>query len=169
MSKKETVELLAAVYPDQAHAKVVFDMLHEMHKATTITLVDSALITKDDDGKIHVKETTEFTTRKGARRGAIITGVLGLIYPPSLIVSLAVGGGIGALVGKARDTGIKNPKLKEVADRLEPGKAAVVALADDWSTVKVQNALAGYEGTLVIQAVDEETIKELFLAAGAES
>jgi uncharacterized membrane protein len=165
----EAVQLLAAVYPDQEHAKVTFDMLHEMHRASTITLVDSAMITKDDEGKIKIKETTEFTTRKGARRGAIITGVLGLIYPPSLLGSIAVGGVIGALTGKARDTGIKNPKLKEIADQLEPGKAAVIALVEDWSTVKAQNALAGYEGTLVIQAVDEETLKELYMAAGAES
>ena len=165
----DAVQLLAAVYPDQEHAKVTFDMLHEMHRASTITLVDSAMITKDEEGKLKIKETTEFTTRKGARRGAIITGVLGLIYPPSLLGSIAVGGVIGALTGKVRDTGIKNPQLKEIADRLEPGKAAVIALVEDWSTVKVQNALKGYEGTLVIEAVDEETLKELYMAAGAES
>jgi uncharacterized membrane protein len=132
-------------------------------------LVDSALITKDEDGKLKVEETTELTTRKGARRGAIITGVLGIIYPPSLLGSVLVGGAIGAVAGRLRDTGIKNPQLKEIADRLEPGKAAVIALAEDWSTPKVQGALAGYEGSLVIQAVDEATLKELYMAAGAES
>jgi uncharacterized membrane protein len=167
MSK--SVQLLAAVYPDVEHAKVTFDMLHEMHRATTVTLVDSAMITKDDEGKIKVQETKELTVRKGARRGAIITGVLGLIYPPSLLGSVLVGGAIGAVAGRARDIGIKNPKLQEVADRLEPGKAAVVALAEESSTAKVQQALAGYEGTLVIQALDEETLKELYLAAEAEA
>jgi uncharacterized membrane protein len=167
MSK--TVQLLAAVYPDRDHAKVTFDMLHEMHRATNITLVDSALITKNEEGKLKVEETTELTTRKGARRGAIITGVLGIIYPPSLLGSVLVGGAIGAVAGRLRDTGIKNPQLKEIADRLEPGKAAVIALAEDWSTPKVQGALEGYEGTLVIQVVDEETLKELYMAAGAES
>jgi uncharacterized membrane protein len=163
MSKN--VQLLAAVYPDQEHAKVTFDMLHEMHRATNITLVDSAMITKNEDGKIKIEETKELTTRKGAKRGAIITGVLGVIYPPSLLGSVLVGGAIGAVAGRLRDTGIKNPQLKEIADRLEPGKAAVIALAEEASTAKVQQALAGYEGTLVIQALDEETLKELYLAA----
>ena len=163
MSK--AVQLLAAVYPDREHAKVTFDMLHDMHRATTITLVDSAMITKNDEGKIKIEETTELTTRKGAKRGAIITGVLGVIYPPSLLGSALVGGAIGAVAGRLRDTGIKNPQLKEIADRLEPGKAAVIALAEESSTVKVQQALAGYEGTLVIQALDEDTLKELYLAA----
>jgi len=163
MSK--TVQLLAAVYPDREHAKVTFDMLHQMHRAGRITLVDSALVRKNDDGKIKVEETSELTVRKGARRGAIITGVLGLIYPPSLLGSVLVGGAIGAVAGRLRDTGIKNPQLKEIADRLEPGKAAVIALAEDPSTARVQGALEGYEGTLIIQVLDEETLKELYKAA----
>jgi uncharacterized membrane protein len=164
----KTAQLLAAVYPDTEHAKVTFDMLRNMHRASTITLIDSALVTKNDDGKIKIEETTELTTGKGARRGAIIMGVFGLIYPPSLLGSILVGGGVGAVAGRLRDTGIKNPQLKEIADQLEPGKAAVIALADDFSSVDVQRALEGYEGTLIIQAVDEQTMKELFKAAGAE-
>jgi uncharacterized membrane protein len=159
------VQLLAAVYPNEEHAKTTIDMLHEMHRAANIDLVDSAMITKNEDGKIKVHETKELTTGKGARRGAIITGVIGLIYPPSLIASALVGGAIGAVAGKVRDTGIKNPKLKEIADNLEPGKAAVIALVDESSTLAVQNALEGYEGTLVIQALDKETVKELYIAA----
>jgi uncharacterized membrane protein len=161
------VQLLAAVYPDREHAQVTFDMLQKMHRAATITLIDSALVVKNDQGKIKVQETTELTTRKGARRGAIIMGVFGLIYPPSLLGSLFVGGTAGAIAGRLRDTGIKNPELKEIADRLEPGKAAVLALADDWSTLDVQQALEGYEGTLIIRALDEQTVKELYKAAGS--
>jgi uncharacterized membrane protein len=163
----KSVQLLAAVYPDREHGQVTFDMLQKMHRAATIDLVDAALITKNDEGKIKIEETTEFTTVKGARRGAIIMGVFGFIYPPSLLGSMLVGGTIGALAGRLRDTGIKNPQLREIADGLEPGKSAVIALADDWSTYDVQRALEGYEGTLVIQVLDEAAVKELYKAAGA--
>jgi uncharacterized membrane protein len=161
------VQVLAAVYPDREHAKVTFDMLWEMHRAVTITLVDAALITKDDQGKIKIEETSELTSRKGARRGAIVTGVLGLIYPPSLIVSVFAGGAIGALAGRLRDTGIKNENLKEVAEQLEPGKAAVVVLAEEASVLKLQQALEGYEGTLVTEAVDEDLVKQLYKDTGS--
>jgi len=167
MSETKSVQLLAAVYPDEEHAKTTIDMLHDMHRAANIDLVDSAMITKDAEGKIKVHETKELTTAKGARRGAIIAGVVGLIYPPSLIGSALVGGVIGAVAGRIRDTGIKNPQLKEIADKLEPGKAAVIALVAEESTLAAQNALAGYEGTLVIQALDEATVKELYKAAHA--
>ena len=162
MSKKKG-ELLAAVYPNEEHAKTTLDMLVAMHKNVTITLIDAAMVTKDDDGKIHVEETAELTTRKGAKRGAIVAGVFGLIFPPSLIASVLVGGGVGALAGKLCDTGINSDQIKDIADKIEPGKAAVIALTEGEFGPQVQMALTGYEGTLLIQAVSEDTLKQIYL------
>jgi len=160
-----SAHLLAAIYPDQEHAQVILDMLERMHRADTITLVDSALITKNDKGKLQTQETKELTTKKGARRGAIIMGSLGLLFPPTIIAAAVTGGAIGAIAGKLRDSGIKNKQLRELAERLEPGKAIVVALAADDSLASVQTALAGYEGELVVAAIDEETLTEFHRAA----
>jgi uncharacterized membrane protein len=159
MSK--STQLLAAVYPDREHARVILDMLERMHRAITIDLVDAALVTKDDQGKLQVEETKELTTRKGAKRGAIIMGSLAILFPPSVIGSAIAGGAIGAIAGKLRDSGVKNKQLRELAEGLEPGKAVVVALVADASVVKAQSALEGYEGKLVIAAIDEETMIEL--------
>jgi uncharacterized membrane protein len=70
----------------------------------------------------------------------IVTGILGVIYQPSLIASLAVGGALGGLVGCLRDTWIKMPQLEAVAEQLAPGKVARVVLGEADSTLKVQNA-----------------------------
>jgi uncharacterized membrane protein len=157
----KSTHLLAAVYPDRDHAQVILDMLERMHRAVTITLVDAALVTKDDQGKLQIEETKELTTRKGARRGAIIMGSLAILFPPSVIGSAIAGGAIGALAGRVRDSGVKTDQMRQIAEGLEPGKALVVALADDESVVRVQAALEGYEGTLVIAAIDEETMIQL--------
>jgi uncharacterized membrane protein len=164
MSK--TVNVMAAVYPDRDKAKVTIDMLQQMHRAVTITLLDAALLTKDDQGKIHIEESKELTTGKGARRGAIIAGAFGLIFPPSLIASALAGGAIGAVAGRARDTGIKHDRLNQFAEQLEPGKAAVVALAEDEWVLPIQQALVGYEGTLITEPLDEETQKAIYVAEG---
>ena len=163
----ESVQMLAAVYPDRAHAEVILDMLERMHHANTITLLDAALVTKDDQGKITTEETKELTTRKGAKRGALITGAFGLIFPPSLIGSVIAGGAIGALAGRFRDTGIKNDQMHELADRLDSGKAALIALAENDSVLKVKQALVGYEGTLVNEVIDEETARALYNSKAA--
>lgn len=157
-------ELLAAVYPNEEHAKTTLDMLESMHRAVTITLIDAAMVTKDADGKVHVKETAELTTRKGATRGAVIAGVFGLIFPPSLIASVLAGGAVGAIAGKLRDTGIKSAQITDIANQIEPGKAAVIALTEGEFGPQVQQALTGYEGTLLIQAVSEEDLKKIYEA-----
>ena len=98
------LELMAAVYKDEEGAKTVLDTLEMMHSASNITLADAAIVMKDDDGKLKIKETREVTAAKGAKRGAVVTGVLGLIFPPALIASVLAGGVIGGAWGRLRDT-----------------------------------------------------------------
>jgi uncharacterized membrane protein len=160
-SMDKSVHLMAGVYADHERGKVILDMLQAMHREGTITLVDAALLTKTDDGKLHVSETAELTGRKGARRGAVIMGVIGLIYPPSFIATVIAGGGIGALAGKLRDTGIKKDEMREISERLEPGKAAVLALAEAESVPAIEKALQGYEGQLLTQELGAETAEDL--------
>jgi uncharacterized membrane protein len=163
----EQLELLAAVYADEERARTVLGMLERMHRAGTITLADAALVTKDQQGKVHIRETRELTAKKGARRGAIIAGVLGLIYPPSLIATVLAGGGIGALAGKLRDTGVKTGELQAIAGSLDAGKAAVVALAEAETAARTAKALQGYDGQLIRQAISGEAAAAVEQAAGA--
>lgn len=168
MRGPKSVDVVAAVYPDREHAQVILDMLKKMHSATTITLVDAALATKDESGQIHIDETHEVTTKKGAIRGAAVTGILGVIYPPSLIASLVVGGGIGGLMGKLRDTGIKLPQIESIAKDLEPGKAAVIALVDSENMEQTRKAMDNYGGTVVTQQLDSAHAEELLGAVTEE-
>jgi uncharacterized membrane protein len=163
MSK--SAHMLAAIFPDREHAKVILDMLESMHYAHRVKLVDAALVTKDDQGKLQIEETKELTTRKGARRGAVIMGSMAILFPPTIIASAVAGGVIGAVAGRLRDSGIKNKQMRELAERLQPGEAIVVALAEDESVLRVQSALEGYEGQLVIAEIDEEAMIELHKAA----
>jgi uncharacterized membrane protein len=160
---KDEVTLLAAKYPNEEHAKTTLDMLEQMHRALTITMKDAAMITRDDDGKVKVHEIHEVTTKKGAVRGGIVTGILGVIYPPSLIASVLAGVGLGGIWGRIRDTGIKTDKIKELADSLQPGQAAVIALVSQDTAMATQRALKGYEGDLVTEVFDEKALKQEFI------
>jgi uncharacterized membrane protein len=164
----KSAELLIAVYPNHEQAALILDTLKQMHQGGTITLIDSALVTKDPDGKVKIEETEELTARKGARRGAIAAGIFGIIYPPSLIISIAAGSAVGAMSGILRDTGVKKQRLDQVGKELEPGKSAVVALAEgDW-VMRIQSTLQGYDGELVTHVIDEDTVKKLYEQAELE-
>jgi uncharacterized membrane protein len=164
MSDKQ-LELLAAVYSDMDRAQTICDMLEQMHRATTITLDDAAIVTKDQDGKLQIHETREVTTAKGAKRGAIAAGLFGLVFPPSLIVSAVAGGVVGGLWGKLRDTGIKTKSIKDLGETLEPGKAAVVALVDPASVHATETALKGYDGELIRQSFNAKETADVQAAA----
>jgi uncharacterized membrane protein len=166
MSDKQ-LELLAAVYADMDRAQTICDMLEQMHRATTITLDDAAIVTRDSEGKLQIHETHEVTTAKGAKRGAIAAGLFGLVFPPSLIVSAVAGGAVGALWGKLRDTGIKTQAIKQLGERVEPGKAAVVALVDQASVAATDRALQGYDGELIRQSFSAKETAEVEAAAKA--
>ena len=162
------LEVIAAVYTDEERARTIADMLEQMHRATTITMDDCAILTKGADGKLQIHETHEVTTGKGAKRGAIAAGVVGLIFPPSLIATALAGGAIGAVWGKIRDTGIKNSALKDLGEKLEPGQATVVALVDAGSTHAVEVAMQGYDGEVVKHAFSEKESADIEAAAKTE-
>jgi hypothetical protein len=58
------------------------------------------------DGKVKIEETADPSGKTWGKRGAIAGGVVGLIFPPSMIAGALVGGAGGGIWGKFRDTGL---------------------------------------------------------------
>lgn len=162
---KGDVHLAVGYFDKQEDAELVFQTLDSMNRFDTINLVDIAMLTKDEDGKLKTHETEELTTGKGARRGALIMGVVGLIYPPSFIASVLVGGGIGAFTGRIRDTGIKKDEMKRVADELSPGMLAVAMLTDDASMRLIVSTIEAAGGKLDSHELGEETAEDVMSLA----
>jgi uncharacterized membrane protein len=163
------LELIAFVYEDADSAQTVLDGLERMHRGANITLADATIVTKDADGKLHIKETREVTAGKGAKRGAAITGVLGLIFPPGLIASVLAGGLIGGAWGKLRDTGIKTGKMKDLGTRIEPGNAAVLALAEPQYVEPITRAMqASFPGEFIQQGFSPEEAAQIEDAASSD-
>src|SRR5829696_8288524 len=164
-SMTKDLRLIASIYPNQEHADTIYETLKTMDLYKKIKLVDAALVTKDEEGKVHIHETKEVTTAKGATRGAIAAGILGLIYPPSLIASVVVGGGVGGLWGKLRDTGIKTGDMKEIAERLKVSEIALIILATPESVPPIERAMEGWAGYIVHHGFTEQESEQIEQAA----
>ncbi len=161
--------LVAAHYQSEDRATVMLDEIQRMSHGETISIVDAAALVKDLDGKIHVRETRELTTKKGARRGAVIAGLVSVLFPAGLIASAVAGGIGGAVAGRLRDTGLKSDTMAGIAERIEVGKAAVLVLAtDEVSIARLQQALVANQGELIVRPIDDETMKQLALARQQE-
>jgi len=164
-SMTKDLRLIASIYPNQEHADTIYETLKSMNLYKKIKLVDAALVTKDEGGKVHIHETKEVTTAKGARRGAIAAGVLGLIYPPSLIASVVVGGGVGGLWGKMRDTGIKTGDMQQIAEKQQPGEVALIVLTDSGSVAPIEHEMEGLGKYIVHHGFSEEEAEQIEQAA----
>jgi uncharacterized membrane protein len=143
--ENQTAVVIVAVYSSEDEAKGALNQIEEMKKQGTIDLIEAASVTKDQGGKIHVTDTADVGTKKGTKRGLVIGGVVGLIFPPSIIAGALGGGAIGALYGHFRDKGFSNKELEAAGAELQPGQTGVIAVAVDRVSDQVAKALQGYE------------------------
>jgi uncharacterized membrane protein len=122
------VFLYAAVYDQIADAEADYEAVFDLHAAGAIGTFDSAVVRKEDDGKVRVTK-TEKPTQHGAWTGAAVGALVGIIFPPAILGSAIVGAGAGGLTGHLTK-GISRGDLKELGDELEAGTAAVIVLAE---------------------------------------
>jgi uncharacterized membrane protein len=115
-----------------------------MNREAPIDLIDGAVIVHGTDGKVHFEETADPSGKKWAKRGAIPGGLVGLIFPPSIIAGAAVGAAGGGVWGKIRDKGFKDEDLKAAGERMEPGTSAIIAIAEDRVFERLETGLQGY-------------------------
>ena len=122
------VFLYAAIYDEVADAEADYEAVFDLHAAGAIGTYDSAVIYKDEDGKVHVSK-TEKPTQHGAWTGAGVGALVGILFPPALIGSAIVGAGAGGLIGHLSG-GISRGDLKDLGEELEQGSAAVIVLGE---------------------------------------
>ncbi len=156
----EGFEIMMATYPSEDGAQKAMDVLKDMAKDGTIDVVDAAVLTRDMDGDVHVKQESVPSVKSWAKRGAIIGGVIGLIFPPSLIGSALVGAGLGAGSAKIGKETLKSDELWDAAKDLEPGTSAFVAVVEDEWIDQMQKAAEGYN-KLAQQAIDADSAVHL--------
>jgi len=141
----KTLVVVVATFGNEYEATESLNQLKSMDKGGSIKLVDAAVVVHDTEGKVTFKETSDPSGKAWAKRGAVAGGLVGLIFPPSIIVGAAVGGGAGGIWGKLRDKGFKDDELKQVGESLPPGSSAIIAIAEDKVVQQLENGLKGYE------------------------
>lgn len=145
-------------------AEFIVEALRTAVKANRVTLEDIALVTKDDEGKIHIHQTKDVTTGKGAKRGTLVGALVGLAAPP-LLGAAVLGAGLGAVWGKLRDRGVDDDLMKNVGEMIKSGEAVVFALGDDASIDaiddRVRELTDGKGMTFTIDKDDETLVREM--------
>lgn len=119
------VGLFVAAYVDEMGADHALESLKQAKKHGDFYYDDAAVVRHDAKGKVHIKETGDMSTGKGAGIGALIGGVVGLLGGPT---GVAVGAGAGAAIGGLaahHDAGFDNESLKKIGVSLPSGTSAL--------------------------------------------
>jgi uncharacterized membrane protein len=132
MKNPDGVFLYIGTYPDEVSARADYDVVKDLHAAGAVGTYDAAVVTKDDNGKVHVNK-DEMATRHGGWGGVAAGAVIGILFPPSIIGAAVVGGAIGGVSGHLW-RGMSRSDVKELGDVIDAGQAALLIVGE--STVE---------------------------------
>ncbi len=128
MAKPDGVFLYLGTYPDEPSARADYEIVKDLHALGAVGTYDAAVITKDADGKVHVNK-DEMATRHAGWGGAAAGAVVGILFPPSIIATAAIGGAIGGLTGHIFK-GLSRADVKELGDLIDAGEAALLVIGE---------------------------------------
>jgi uncharacterized membrane protein len=132
--------VFAGAYESAADAEADFMSIKDAKAIGLIGKYQSALFEKEADGKVKVLNTDSTTRATGAKWGAAVGAVMGVIFPPSLLAGLFWGSAVGALAGNI-GKGWGAGDIKDLGDALEPGESGIVLVAQATPEVAAKRIL----------------------------
>jgi uncharacterized membrane protein len=121
--------LYVGEYESVDDAKADLDALKELHRENAVGTYDAAVVTKNERGKVKIVDKIEKPTQHGGWAGLAVGAAIGLIFPPSILVSGLAGAGAGALIGHLRG-GMSRDDLKEIGEMLDESEAALIVVGE---------------------------------------
>jgi len=140
MTSDVPTRVIVAAFDGMDSAKEAFDDLKQLEKEKSIKIENAAILRKDHDSKLHIRDVKDMTGTRGVVLGGVTGAIVGVIAGPVGWVALG-GAAIGGLVAKLKDGGFDNSRLEQWGDKLQPGTSALVAVVDDIWVRDVEAAL----------------------------
>jgi uncharacterized membrane protein len=156
-------KILISVFDTEQAAFEGISALKDLHQDGDITMYASAVIAKDAQGQVAVRQAAD-RGPIGTLVGVVTGSLVGLLGGP---VGMAVGayvGGTGGILYDLFNAGFGVDMVDEVGAALTPGKAAIVADIDESWVTPVETRLGAMGGTtfrrLPGEVLDEQMVRE---------
>ena len=146
-------DLVEITFPSEEKAEEVRQKLLDMQKEYLIELGDAVIAVKQPNGRVKLNQLFN-PTASGAISGTFWGALIGMIFLMPL-AGAAIGAASGALGGKLADVGINDRFMRDAAQSLQSGNAALFLLVRKMTTDKVLAALQGEGGTVIRTSFDE--------------
>jgi uncharacterized membrane protein len=151
--------LTVIVFDNMEEADKVHDSLVSAKKQGFTSIDDSAVIVKDEKGKVHVNNQLDRGVKVGAVGGSLLGLLLAGIFFP--FAGLILGGLAGAGIGALMNVGIPKNFVKEVSEKIEKGTSALFVITRDSDPDMIAATLRPYKGEVLQTSLDTEQADQL--------
>ena len=164
--------LVVVGFPKAQEAEDVRLELVKIQQEHLIALEDAVVLEHGEDGHVHLRQAINMTAA-GAMGGSFWGLLIGLLFANPLL-GLAVGAGAGAASGSLNDMGINDNFLKELAETLPKGSAALALLVHEGTPDRVVESLRSHapHARLVktsLSHVDEDKLRDLIKTSAQQA
>lgn len=142
-------------FSSDASAYQAITTLKELDSQGQIDLAAAAVVARDDDGQVDVKDEVADGSYSGTVGGGLIGLLIGIVGGP---LGILIGGATGVLVGSlfdAHDAGHSESALSEVSRSIRAGRTALLAEVDEQSTEVIDAAMREIDGKVLRRSADD--------------
>ncbi|PDV97361.1 DUF1269 domain-containing protein [Candidatus Chloroploca asiatica] len=154
------IEFIVAAFQDERAAGDTLKMLKQARREKLIGIQRAAVLRRDSKGKLHIKEATDISGKRGMLGGGVVGAVVGVMAGPILLPT-AVGALLGGLATKLRDTGFSDRRLREMGEALQPGTSAIIAVIEHRWVAEIEQMLAEAGAQLITEAITADIAAQL--------
>lgn len=146
-------DLIAIGFRDEFKADEVLIDLKKLEREYLIDLEDAAIVVRNKQGKVKIKQTQELVA-SGALSGGFWGLLFGVIFLHPMLALF--GAAVGALSGALTDIGIDDEFIQEIGNTLEPGTSAIFILVRKSTPDKVLEEISKFEGKVLRTSLSRE-------------
>jgi uncharacterized membrane protein len=149
MDMDTPIELIVSVYRGQERAAQVLKEVREVARGDSFEIRNAALLIKDADGRVQIRDTEDVGPGMGALFGAVTGALVGLLAGPAGAVAGALAGAAtGGITAGVVDMGFSNDQLQELKNSMPADSSALVLLIEHTWVDRLVQALEERQGRL---------------------
>jgi uncharacterized membrane protein len=128
MAEPDAVFIYIGTYPNKAAAQADYEVVKGLHAADLVGTYEAAVVTKDEEGKVHLHE-HEPTTERAGWGGAVAGALIGIVFPPVIPGTALAGAAVGAAIAHLW-RGLSRSDVKELGELIDQGEATLLVVGE---------------------------------------
>ena len=151
--------LIAIIFDNEDEAGQVRETLKKEEHGGYISLEDSAVVVRDEQGKLYIKNEIDRGVKVGTVWGSVIGLLIGGLFLP--LFGLAVGAIGGAIVGRIAGQHVESDFVEEVSETMQPGSSAIFFIFRGEDPRVAIASFRPYKGKVIQTTLSEEAEESL--------